>query len=374
VIDNRFSGSGVCRQERGGQLEELKKVEDAMKKIATCVCFFTLGFAHLVGLAQGQPKGSPGKISGYMFGDYYYVAANHDHALEDRNGFWFRRIYFTYDQVLSEAFALRFRLEFNSPGDFKSGASLIPYVKDAYLKWTWSRHSVLFGVSPTPTWEVVERMWDYRSMEKTPLDLQKFGTARDFGVAFLGSLDKARRVNYHVMFANGSGVGSETDKGKKLLASLGLKLTEWLLFEAYGDWEERPGRANRSTLQAFLAYQTERFRTAALLARQNRELPDGGNAKLEIGSVFAVGKLASKTWAVLRLDRNFDPNPEGATIAYIPFSPRARSTLAVAGMDYTPIPEVHLIPNVELVYYDKVAGTRPTTDVIPRLTLYYLWK
>ena len=42
-----------------------------------------------------------------MFGDYYWFASDHRDALEDQNGFWFRRIYLTYDQKFSESFSMR---------------------------------------------------------------------------------------------------------------------------------------------------------------------------------------------------------------------------------------------------------------------------
>ena len=75
-----------------------------------------------------------GKIKGYMFGDYYYVLKNHDSSIEESNGFWFRRIYFTYDHTLDDDFSVRFRLEMNSPGDFSTRSKLESAVKDAYLK------------------------------------------------------------------------------------------------------------------------------------------------------------------------------------------------------------------------------------------------
>jgi len=69
-------------------------------------------FVSLLAVIRGTDRGvaDPGSFSGYMFGDYYWVAASHDTSLENQNGFWSRRIYFTYDQGLSEEFSMRFRL------------------------------------------------------------------------------------------------------------------------------------------------------------------------------------------------------------------------------------------------------------------------
>ncbi len=42
--------------------------------------------------ARTQPVSGNARISGYAFGDYYWIGANHDRSLEGLNGFWFRRI------------------------------------------------------------------------------------------------------------------------------------------------------------------------------------------------------------------------------------------------------------------------------------------
>lgn len=316
------------------------------------------------------------KISGYMFGDYYYVASNHNETLEDKNGFWFRRIYFTYDHALSEDFDIRFRLESNSAGDFSSKTKLEPFVKDAYLKWKHGRHNIIFGISPTPTWGVIESVWGYRSVEKTPLDLQKFGSSRDFGLAVKGSLDPEQRVNYHFMIANGASTGSENNAGKKVLLSLAGKISRNFLVEGYFDFEERPGASNRTTLQGFAAYQQERFRLGVQFAHQNREVGAGSeDLKLQIGSVFAAARLANKVWGFARIDRTFDPNPDGSSISYIPFDATAKSTFFLAGLDFRPINNVRIMPNVEAVLYDENdAGVKPDADMIPRVTFYYVFK
>ncbi|RMD85865.1 MAG: hypothetical protein D6813_15655 [Calditrichaeota bacterium] len=310
-----------------------------------------------------------GKISGYMFGDYYYVAANHNSELENRNGFWFRRIYFTYDQNLSDAFAIRLRMELASPGNFTSSGKITPFVKDAYLSYKFQQHKIYIGLSPTPTWERIEKIWGYRSVEKTPLDLQKFGSSRDFGVAIRGSLDKEKRVNYHVMLGNGSGTGTETNEGKKVMLSLAVEPVDHVVVEGYVDFEERPGKTNRYTFQGFAAYQDKNFRLGVQFAHQTREQGTGlENLDLQIFSAFAAAKVSDRTWAFVRFDRMFDANPNGAKISYIPFDPTSKSTFFLGGLDFRPLEKVHLMPNFEAVFYDE---NNIDTDVIPRFTFYY---
>jgi hypothetical protein len=74
------------------------------------------------------------------------------------------------------------------------------------------------------------------------------------------------------------------------------------------------------------------------------------------------------------VDRNFDPIPNGETIDYMPFAAEAKSVFGLLGVDITLANGVHLIPNVEVTAYDAAAdGTRPGTDVVPRVTLYFSW-
>jgi hypothetical protein len=88
-----------------------------------------------------------------------------------------------------------------------------------------------------------------------------------------------------------------------------------------------------------------------------------------------VRQINEKAWAYGRIDRIFDLNTDGEKIAYIPFDKTAKSTLLIAGVDLKPIPEVHLMPNVEVVIYDENETTKvkPDADVIPRLTVYYVF-
>lgn len=62
-----------------------------------------------------KPAEKPGKWSGYMFGDFYYYAANHDKNFESQNGLWFRRIYLGYDRRGSSTPVRRGSREWASP-------------------------------------------------------------------------------------------------------------------------------------------------------------------------------------------------------------------------------------------------------------------
>ncbi len=132
------------------------------------------------------------KISGYMFGDYFYNVAR-DTAInslsntatggaKDFNGFQFRRIYLTFDGDISPVLASRFRME---------GTTGSPFIKDAYIRWKNISGSseLVFGLQPMPAVEISENIWEYRSLEKSILDLHGIVSSRDLAVSLRGKVD-----------------------------------------------------------------------------------------------------------------------------------------------------------------------------------------
>ena len=312
------------------------------------------------------------RTSGYVFGDFYWVAKNHRKNLEDRNGFWVRRMYLTFDRNLTESLATRIRFEANSPGDFTSSAKLEPFFKDLYIRWRKNAHDVYLGISPTPTWNVLEGIWGYRSVEKTPLDLQRFGRSRDFGVSFRGALDSERKVRYHAMIANGSSTKGETNAGKKVMGALAFYPTNSFLFEVYADYEDRPGDTDRSTYQAFTAFTSDRGRVGLQAVRQRRDVTGAEALDLDVASVFGVFELTDTLNLFTRYDRMLDPNPDGDNISYIPFDQAVKANFALFGVDVEISESLNLIPNVEWVFYDESSlRSRPDQDVIPRVTFFW---
>jgi hypothetical protein len=311
------------------------------------------------------------KIGGYVIADAYWIAGNHDEAIRDQHGFWFRRIYLTFDQSISSDVSGRLRFEMSQPGNFpEKGEKMSPVVKDAYLKWKLGKTQAIFGLSSTPTWGIVEKTWGYRSVEKTPLDLQKLGSSRDLGLAIKGQFDDKGLVKYHVMYGNGSSNKSETDKGKSLLASLSLYPTKEIVVELYGDYRDVPDENDIYTAQLFAAYKTKSFRVGLQFAHQTHK--NSEFLSTEVASIFAAAKLSNNWSTFARVDRMFDANLSGHKISYIPFDPSAKSTFIVAGLDYSLVKNVSILPNVEVVIYDKNKGSEQSkTDVIPRMSFYY---
>ncbi len=321
----------------------------------------------------GVAHAGEGTFSGEVFGDIYWIAADHDSAIEDMNGLWLRRINLTHDYKFDDAFSSRVRLEAATPGDFESKDLMLAFIKDAWVKWTAGNHAVLLGLSPTPTWSLVEDVWGYRFLEKVATELQRLGSSRDMGIAAVGAFGESKKLGYHVMAGNGNAQVGETDAKKKGYLGLRFRPTDAWSVEAYGDYEDRVDSGDRQTVHGFLGYKKEKLRSGVQYIRQLRK-ETGDDVELRVLSAFVAGAISDKTWLVARVDRNFDPNPEGDRIAYIPFDPTAPNTFILVGVDYWARDNVGFSPNVEVVVYDdpEVAGLpTPDTDVIPRFTFHF---
>jgi len=321
---------------------------------------------------EQKEEDSGGKFSGYMFGDYYYFFKDHNPELNDQRGIWFRRIYFTYDYKINNSFSTRLRLEMNNEFDFETEISMTPFVKDAWFKYKFSNQALIIGISPTPTFQITQKMWGYRSVEKTPLDLQRMASSRDFGIALKGRFDDNGMFRYYLMWSNGSSNKQEIDKGKSGLLSLAFYPVKEFVIEIYGDYADHTGNTDWYTLQAFAGYKIKTFRVGILYADQTRQGEDVENTKLRVASLFVAGDVSKHFSLFGRVDRNFDPNPQGDKIPFIPFDPTASNIFFVGGIDWHPIKQVKFMPNVEIVKYDENDdGVTPVTDVIGRITFFW---
>ncbi len=346
-------------------MSKWKRLMGAAAANALVAC---LAFAPDLALGQG-------KFSGVMFGDYYGVTNHHDSAVDGLHGLWMRRVYLTYDHNLPEAFAVRVRLEAANAGDFSTKSKMTPFIKDAYIKYGGSEFSVCVGLSPTPTWGNIEKFLGYRPVEKTPLDVFKMGSSRDTGVSINGKFGKGSKTGYRYMVGNDSGTSSEIDAGKAYYLSLDHQITPELYIEGYGDYHDKPGPDDWTTLQGFLGYKNGDVTSGILYAHQRREISGGSDIELTLISFYIGVRTSENTMPFFRVDRVSDPVPGADGISYFKMATTAAPTLYIAGVDFKLSENVHLVPNVELVTYrDPVVGPTPSNDVFIRLTFFAFWK
>jgi hypothetical protein len=341
--------------------------------------FFKHGLSQPVAEPPAPPPPAPPyKFSGLVFGDYYAIQDNHQANFDHQNGLWFRRIYFTYDHTFSPKISMRWRLEMNSNGTMTS-TNLTPYVKDASIKWTYfGRQQVTLGIQPTATFDFIETVWGLRHIEKTPADLYKLDSSRDFGVSVTGPLNDAGTVRYVAQVGNDSSSNSEVDKYKAVRLAARYETNPGFVLEGFYGYFAKPLSANRTTVQGFAAYQHKKGRVGFQYLYQQRNAASNTTAAdvtLHVLSGFAVFNMKPQKWSIFgRIDRFQDPIPDGK-IDYLPLDQKEAFTFTTAGLEYYILPTLRISPNVEYVKYGTPAtGTKPTKDdVAARLTFYWTW-
>jgi hypothetical protein len=336
------------------------------------------------------PEFPAGKISGLMFGDYYWyntwhqdqISSSNPTSVEGQHGLWFRRIYFTYDLAFNEKLSTRFRLEMNSDGRFEDN-DLVPYVKDASLQWKYFReHHVTLGVQPSLTFDWLDEFWGLRHIEKTPADLYRLDSSRDFGVAVGGPA--AAGVTYAVQLGNESGTGSEAQEGK-ILRLEGRYERPRIALEGFYSFATRPGGENRHTAQAIAGVRGESGRAGGQYLRQARTSSQdtAPDQTIEIWSGFGVWDvLPKKADLFFRIDSVAGERggvetglPGADEIDYLLLSPQSKFTMWIFGGEVYLHPSVRLSPNLELVKYasdpDPVNFPGRDRDSIVRLTFFW---
>jgi len=339
-------------------------------------------------------ENSSGKISGYMFGDYFYNAVR-DTGLsalsnvanggkQDLNGFQLRRVYFTYDNDISENFTSRFRLEADQTANTSDGKIGV-FVKDAYLTWKniFDGSDLTFGIQPTLVIENADADWGHRFLEKTILDLRGIVSSRDIALSLKGKFDSNGVLKYWVMIGDGSGNKPETDKYKRFYAHLQYNPIKNLSVTLYGDLKSKPDVTDPQSNSTSPSTLSNNDLTYALLLgyKEKDNFSVGAEAFLNTTqngirsssivkdrngmglSFFGSYDFSKQLSAAARFDY-FDPNTN------TDFTGDSRNWL-IFSLNYKPVDKVTISPNVIVETYEEINGRSIDASITPRITFYY---
>ena len=304
-------------------------------------------------------------MGGLLFGDAYAIPSHHLEDGQSAVGLVLRRGYLTFDADITQRTFGRLRFELNQSGEFET-YTFDADVKDLYLGWNLGRHQLIAGLTSTITYDLIESVWGYRHLARTPLDLQGV-PSRDNGLSIKGPLNQADTLRYRFMLGSRVDLGAETTEATKVMGALTWKPYPRWTIDLYADYQENSQQVSGYSYQAFAAYQAEDWRWGAQYAKQDLD----ESPPIELISAFIIKSLSAKTELVTRVDRLLEPSPKGNDIAYLPVDPSAKATLFFAGVTVELSPHVSLIPNTVITAYDRNdQGMRPETDVYLRMTLF----
>lgn len=335
--------------------------------------FFVFIFAVILTTnlsAQESVKDEPaGKVWGYAFGDYFYKAGGdtgsgfsgeYSNYKQGFNAFDFRRIFLGYDHKISESFDARFVLSYE-PNEVTSGGNRTVFVKDASLKWknVFDNANLSIGIIPTPGFSYIsEKFWEYRSIEKTILDFRRQQSSRDMGIMLDGTFGAKNQNGYYLMIGNGSGTKLVVSDDKIVYGEIYSNLANnKLILDLF-----IAGNDNGGLLKTFAGYKFAETKLGVEFFKSKFTDPWDKNP---LGvSVFMISKTGKKEKVFFRYDYYTTRN-----------NLRPREHFVTAGLDFTPHPSVHIMPNIWLNFYQKTnRSIAKKTDVVPRLTFFYEYR
>lgn len=315
--------------------------------------------------AAAQERSNEFSVGGLLFGDLYHVPSHHLAEGDGAAGIVLRRAYLTFGAKFGDGWSARLRLETNQDGDFET-YTFDTGVKDLYLAGTLGQHRLVAGLTSTPTFDVIEKIWGRRYLARTPLDMQGV-PSRDTGLFAAGPLNASGSFTYRAMWGAPVEFGKDGNDNERWMAAVGWQPAPGWTIDLYLDREDRDRSDDRRTWQLFVARQADRLTWGAQYANQDR----GGDPPLELASGFLVAKTGARSNLVLRIDRLIEPSPKGNGIDYLPFDPTAPATMLVGGYEHRFSERVTLTPNLVFTRYDRNdQGVRPESDLYLRLTLF----
>ena len=385
--------------------------------------FIMLG--SLASQAQGIPDSSfkpSGKLWGYAFGDYYYKShsdplnrggSNQYTGIEEgRNAFQFRRIYLGYNYDITPKFSAEMLLaaEDNvtnsagaTSGDLLTNNKLTYYIKLANIRWknVWKGTDLVVGQVATPAFPLLtEVVWGYRSIERTVSDIRRT-PSYDLGVALQGKFDPKGNFGYNLMVGNGTSAKPENDKFKWFYGDVFAKfLDQKLVFDLYGDYERLNWAPNwhhsRNMVKGFIAYTTPQFTIGVeafinhgqkdVIGTTSLAAKDTLSANAKAISTYIKGRITKDKLGFFARVDSYNPNGEFDNTTYVSYKgltstyePSNKELFVTAGLDFTPIKNVHFMPNVWYNRYttqmaNQVGSANKDYDLVYRLTFYYIYR
>lgn len=324
-------------------------------------------FATLVGvLSSAQFASAQPRVSGQVFADALAALSGYS-APADSSAFRFRRMQVTATAPLDTTFSVLVQLEVDD-GEQTSQGKSAAFMKQAWLRWgrVHGLGDLTLGLSPTPTWDLSEAYWGYRSIEKTVMDLAGLGFATDIGVSLRQAAGPTHPVGWFVMLSNDNGQRPENNGTKRLALSVPWRIGDFVV-EGLADATPAPGPLDRWTGKVFVGWQ--HGPSAAGLETYERVNAAAGvnGADVRPAGVSLFGHRAfAKTWQMVgRVDWT-DPDVSTHGSGY-------RQLYFIAALDASPRANVHLMPNALIRTYSAKAGSLPNRDpdVTLRVTLWF---
>lgn len=328
---------------------------------------------------QTEKEEPKGKVIGEFFGDLYYKlqgdtgsmlqgTGQYQKTAKEAVGFEIRRFNLGYEYAFNSTFSARLMLEGNDDFVIPNKETRGVYIKYAYLKWSniFEGSDLIFGGQAAPVFATfTEKLWSYRSVEKNILDMHKHASSNDLGISLSGKI--INDVSYYLMVGNGKSTAVENNNYKRFYGSVhGSILDKKILFQIYGDYEKQSDVKYNYIVKGFLGYQHDQFMVGFEPYNLMVTTTDTITSKQSVLGItlFARGSIIKdKLNGFYRID--FYDDDLNSDNGY-------KETFMVFGVEYTPIRNIGIIPNIWINGYSP-EGTQIDRkgDIVARITFRY---
>ena len=276
-------------------------------------------------------------ISGVGFFNYTYDATKDS---DNDDGFSLKRVYFTYKNNISDDLSIKFQTDVGEVGDDER---LTSYLKKAQVDWKSPIGKLVFGMQGMNMFNITEKTWGFRFIEKSPMDLHKFSSSADLGVGFS---NKVGDFSYSMLVTNGTGYKKqENDEFKKYSFSA-----------VYGP----PKLVKKDGYNVGLSFSTESYEDAIFVSYNttvtsffggfaDNNFRIGGEFDMETNSETDITRQIMALYTSYKIKDNleglvyvdmYDPNTDSDDDA---------STYIIAGFNYYVEGGLVLTPNMRMI-------------------------
>ena len=307
-----------------------------MKRVTAFILFSMCIILNSFAQNEKESFKPSGKVFVRVFSNFNTTITNGKTA----SAFVLDRAYLGYDFNLSENFSGKVNFDIGNPGN-GSSLEMTAFIKNAYLKYTLDKFSVSFGMIPTTQFELQERVWGYRYIEKSFQDDYKIGSSADLGIS--ASYTFTNWLSADVIAINGEGY-KKIQADNKFKTGLGLTLTPIKGLTARGYFDVMGKDSTQSTLVGFLGYE---FAKGAIGAEYNLQNNFGyGKGKdLSGTSVYATVIPFKNIKLFGRYDYVTSTKLIGKTDNW---NLSKDGSLIIAGIEFQPVKGVRISPNYRL--------------------------
>lgn len=288
--------------------------------------------------AQESEEFKPsGRFFGLLYTNYHSTFSGGDNT----SAFEVTRSYFGYDFSFSKE--ITSRIMYDGTTEVINGKTIYSgYLRNAYLQFDNKKFMIQGGLIGSEQISMMEKIWGYRYVTKPPIDYSGMIQAADLGLAT--KVYAAEFLTLDLSVTNGRGFKDIVSNGTyKMAAGFTLTPAENMIVRGFYDMMGPSGRMQR-TASILAAWMGPKFNAGAEYFRQdNASMTDGRNYSGI--SVFTRVPLSDKVRLFARFDNISSVIMDGDED---PWNISKDGSYIFAGVDYSPVRNVRISPNLNL--------------------------